>query len=207
MLYALSFMSGGSVHIWAQNKTDAVIKGTSSFKIFKDFTKKVEETFGDPDSTRTACTKLHSLRMTSGMSADEYTAQFKILVARMSFNDPALEDAYSHGLTAMILDKNHAQPSLSKDLKAWKESACQIDWNHRRLLEVKQGQVPLATTRFTAAWTNTIPVPTNPVVTKPLNTSMPMDIDSDDRHVENRTCYNCNKRGHISPHCPEPHKQ
>ena len=29
MLYALSFMSGGSVHIWAQNKTDAVIKGTS----------------------------------------------------------------------------------------------------------------------------------------------------------------------------------
>ena len=69
-------MSGGSAHIWAQNETDAVIKGSSSFKTFEDFTKKVEETFGDPDSARTACTKLHNLRMTSGMSADEYMAQF-----------------------------------------------------------------------------------------------------------------------------------
>ena len=67
--------------------------------------------------------------------------------------------------------------------------------------------MPLATTRFTAAWTNTIPVPINPVVTKPPDASIPMDIDSNHRHVENRTCYNCNKRGHISPHCPEPHKQ
>ena len=114
-----------------------MIKGTSSFKTFKDFTKKVEETFGDPDSTRTSCTKLHTLRMTSGMSADEYTAQFEILAARTNFNDPALEDAYSRGLTAMILDKIHAQPSLPKDLKAWKESACQIDRNYRCLLEVK----------------------------------------------------------------------
>ena len=105
VLYALSCMSGGSVHIWAQNETDTVIKGTSSFKTFEDFIKKVEETFGDPDSARITCTKLNNLRMTSGMSADEYMAQFKILAARMSFNDPALEDAYSCGLTAMILDK------------------------------------------------------------------------------------------------------
>ena len=49
--------------------------------------------FGDPNSDRTACTKLHNLRMTSGMSADEYMAQFEILAARTNFNDPALEDA------------------------------------------------------------------------------------------------------------------
>ena len=118
MLYALSFMSGGYVHIWAQSETDAVIKGTSSFKTFEDFTKKVEEMFGNPDSARTACTKLHNLRMTSGMSAGEYMTQFEVLTARTSFNDPALEDAYSCGLTVMILDKIHAQPSLPKDLKA-----------------------------------------------------------------------------------------
>ena len=50
---------------------------------------------------------------------------------------PALEDAYPHGLTVMIIDKIHAQPLLLKDLKAWKESACQIDRNHCHLLEVK----------------------------------------------------------------------
>ena len=115
--------------------------------------------------------------MTSGMSADEYMAQFEILAARMSFNDPAFEDAYSHGLTAMILDKIDAQPLLPKDLKAWKEAACKIHRNHCHLLEVKRGQVPLATTCFTAAWTNTISVPTNPVVTNPPDTFMSMDID------------------------------
>ena len=47
-------MSGGFAHIWAQNETDTVIKGTSSFKTFEDFTKKVEEMFGEPDSARTA---------------------------------------------------------------------------------------------------------------------------------------------------------
>ena len=60
---------------------------------------------------------MHPTRMTSGMSADEYMAQFEILASRTNFNNPALEDAYSHGLTVIILDKIHAQPSLPKDLK------------------------------------------------------------------------------------------
>ena len=87
------------------------------------------------------------------------------------------------GLTAMILDKIHAQPLLSKDLKAWKESACQIDQNHRCLLEVKQGQVPLATTHFTAAWTNIIPFPTNPVVTKLLSFKNAIELDNQQNNL------------------------
>ena len=72
--------------------------------------------------------------MIPGMLADEYMDQFEILAARMSFNDPALEDTYSHSIIAMILDKIHAQLSLPEELKAWKESACQIDHNHHHLL-------------------------------------------------------------------------
>ena len=30
-----------------------------------------------------------------------------------------------------------------------------------------------------------------------------MDIDSNWRHTETQTCYNCDKQGHISSHCPE----
>ena len=54
-----------------------------------------ENAFGDPDHSRTACTKLHDLKMSSSMSADEYTAQFEFLAGRTNFNDVALEDAYS----------------------------------------------------------------------------------------------------------------
>src|SRR3979490_196473 len=137
MLYTLSFMSGGSVAIWAHNKTQAIIDGNSLITTFDEFTKKVEEAFGDPDRARTAHTKLHDLKMTSNMSADDYTAQFEILAGRTGFNDEALKDAYARGLPVMILDTVHTQPSLPSNLKAWKEAACQIDCNHCRLLEVR----------------------------------------------------------------------
>ena len=67
--------------------------------------------------------------MSLSMSADEYTAQFEILVGRTNFNDAALEDAYSQGLSTAILDKIHAQPTLPADLKAWKEAAC-VKWQN-----------------------------------------------------------------------------
>ena len=57
------------------------------------------------DWSRIARTKLHNLKMSSSMSADEYIAQFEILVGRTNFNDAALEDAYSQGLSTAILDK------------------------------------------------------------------------------------------------------
>ena len=34
-----------------------------------------------------------------------------------------------------------------------------------------------------------------------------MDIDSSHRRTEDQTCYDCGKRGHISPACPEPRKE
>src|SRR3979490_1618291 len=83
ILYALSFMSGGSAAIWANNPTQAIIYGPSLITTFDEFTRQVEDAFGDPYHARTANTKLHDLRMTSNMSTDEYTAQFEILAGSM----------------------------------------------------------------------------------------------------------------------------
>ena len=73
----------------------ATINGTSMIPTFEVFTKQVKDAFGDPDHSRTACTKLHDLRMSLSMSADEYIAQFEILAGRTNFNNVALEDVYS----------------------------------------------------------------------------------------------------------------
>lgn len=207
ILYALSFMTGGSAQTWAHNETEAVINGTSSISTFDAFARRVEDAFGDPDFARTARTKLHDLKMTSNMSADEYTAQFEILAGRTGFNDAALEDAYARGLPPAILDKIHAQPSLPADLKAWKESARQIDRNHRRLLEVRRAQTPHLPARSAQARIHSTPNPSNVIIPPSAEGATPMDIDSSSRRTETRTCYNCNKRGHISTHCPEPRKE
>jgi len=41
-----------------------------------------------------ACTQLHALKMMTGMTAEEYIANFEMLTRRTSFNKAALEDAY-----------------------------------------------------------------------------------------------------------------
>jgi hypothetical protein len=203
LLYALSFMSGGTAQVWAHNETETIINGTSSITTFEEFTRRVEETFGDPDRSRTARTKLHNFKMMPNMTVDDYTAQFDILAARTGFNEAALEDAYSRGLLTAILERIHAQPSLPRNLKAWKEIASQIDRNHRRFTEIKRAQAP----RPTPARIPATPVTVNPAPPMLPDAPTPMEIDTNRRRIETRKCYNCGKYGHISPQCTEPRKQ
>ena len=91
-------MTGGTAEVWAHNQMQAIINGISLIPIFEAFIKQVKDMFADPDHSRTACTKLHNLRMSLGMLADEYMAQFEFLAGRINFNEAALEDVYSQGL-------------------------------------------------------------------------------------------------------------
>ena len=79
ILYALSFMTGGSAHTWAQNETETIITNASTTDSLEEFLNCLEKAFGDPDHARTAHTRLHDLKMTPSMSTDDYTAQFEML--------------------------------------------------------------------------------------------------------------------------------
>src|SRR5882724_3753388 len=93
ILYALSFMCGGMAHIWAKNETNTVLSNRSMFSTLVELLACIERIFSDPDQERMVHTELHALRMTVGMTADEYMAKFKMLAGRTSFNDAALECA------------------------------------------------------------------------------------------------------------------
>jgi len=54
----------------------------------------IKRTFGNPDKERTAHAQLHTLRMTPGMTTEEYMANFEMISGRTGFNDTALEDTY-----------------------------------------------------------------------------------------------------------------
>src|SRR5882724_12610369 len=94
ILYALSFMRRGMAQVWAANETSAVLANMLTFNTLEGLLASVERTFGDPDKERTARAQLHGLKMTPGMTAEEYTANFEMVSGRTSFNDAALEDAY-----------------------------------------------------------------------------------------------------------------
>src|SRR5882672_6261840 len=79
ILYALSFMHGGIVQVWAQNKTNVVLSHTSTFSTLTELLAGIGRTFGDPDQERTALSQLHSLKMTMGMTEDKYMAKFEML--------------------------------------------------------------------------------------------------------------------------------
>src|SRR5882724_4168383 len=94
ILYVLSFMRGGMAQVWAANKTSAVLANMSTFNTLEGLLTSIERTFGNLDKERMACAQLHALRMTPGMTAEEYTTNFEMISGRTGFNDTALEDTY-----------------------------------------------------------------------------------------------------------------
>src|SRR5882724_13579029 len=86
ILYALSFMSGGMAQVWAANETSTTLANMSTFNTLEGLLMSVEMTFGDPDRERMAHTQLHALKMMTGMTAEESTANFDMLAGRTSFN-------------------------------------------------------------------------------------------------------------------------
>ena len=120
VLYALLFMCGGMAQGWEANETMAVMTGTSQMQTLDIFLESVEKTFRDPDWAWMAHAQLHELKMTPSTTAEDYMAQFKMLVGRTGFNDAALEDIYVQGLPNLILQKIFTQVTLPNGLSAWK---------------------------------------------------------------------------------------
>src|SRR5882724_1063327 len=85
ILYALSFMRRGIAQVWAENETNVILSHTSTFTTLAELLLSIERTFGDPDRERMACAQLHALKMTTGMTVDEYMAKFEMLADRTGF--------------------------------------------------------------------------------------------------------------------------
>ena len=142
ILYALSFMSGGIAQVWAANETSVTLVNMSTFNTLQGLLMSIKRTFGDPDRERMACTQLHALKMTPGMTTEEYMANFEMLARRTSFNEAALEDAYVCGLPQSILLRVYSQTSLQSGMDNWKAVVHNLDCLQRGYAELKQSIWP-----------------------------------------------------------------
>src|SRR5882724_6157649 len=145
ILYALSFMHGGIAQVWAENETNVILSYTSTFSTLTELLSRIERTFGDPDRERTAHAQLHALKMTVGMTADEYTARFEMLADRIGFNNAALEDTFIQGLPQSILFKVYLQASLPSGLDNWKTIVHNLDCLHQGFAKLRQSIHPTQT--------------------------------------------------------------
>ena len=127
LLYALSFMHGGIAQVWAENETNMVLSHTSTFSSLVELLEGIERTLGDPDWERTACSKLHALKMMTGIMADKYMAKFKMLMGRTGFNEVTLEDTFIWGHPQLILSKVYSHTSLPSGLDNWKTVMHNLD--------------------------------------------------------------------------------
>src|SRR6266481_3978077 len=120
ILYTLLFMHRGTAQMWAANETMAIMDSRSHFHTLDKIFASIKRAFGDPDWARMACMQLHKLKMTQGMTAEDYMARFKMLAGRTGFNNDALKDTYIQGLPYPILQKVYAQTVLPNGLDEWK---------------------------------------------------------------------------------------
>ncbi|KAF9514904.1 hypothetical protein BS47DRAFT_1342512 [Hydnum rufescens UP504] len=209
ILYALSYMQGGSAGDWASNYTCAILDGDSPFPGWETFCTHFEAAFE---------LQLHTLKMTQGMTAEEYTMAFEAISGKTGFNDGALMDVYEHGLLHSLVKKIHLD-TLPMSLQEWKDKATCIDklWCHFNEqhsfspTNPCQDNHPGTIQPFHPPTTTpqTLPTSFHPAAAVPSSSTYePMDVDSN--HCQNNPwqvtglCWNCNKPGHIARDCPEP---
>jgi len=145
-----------------------ILSHSSTFSTLAELLAGIKRTFGDPDQERVLHAQLHALKMTMGMTADEYMAKFEMLSGRTGFNEVELEDAFIWGLPQPILSKVYSQTSLPSGLDNWKTVVCNLDCLHWRFTKLKQSICPIQTQ---TPHTQTL------AITHTLDTSAPMDID------------------------------
>src|SRR5882672_719190 len=150
-----------------------------------------------------ACAQLHALKMTMGITVDEYTAKFEMLAGRTGFNEVALEDAFIRGLPQSILFKVYSQMSLPLGLDNWKTVICNLDCHHQGFTELRQS-ICLTRTQTTQVQ---LPQMQTPTAIHMPDTLVPMDIDQSQPRPKTCTCYNCGKPGHLSCTCMKPREQ
>src|SRR5882724_9976286 len=63
ILYALSFICGGIVQVWAENETNVVLSHSSTFSTLAELLAGIKRTFSDLDQERIAHAQLHALKM------------------------------------------------------------------------------------------------------------------------------------------------
>lgn len=217
--YAASLLRGAA-ESWFQPKltrrvTDALgqeVPDTPKLGTFAQFEFDIRTAFGDPDAKATADRAIMALRQQGNIT--KYTAEFRRLMADLTYNDAAYIPIYRRGLAEEIKDElaRRDDPDSLEDLISM---ATKIDSRlYARKME-KQGK---GTARHSGQQSSSADaIPRTPVSVEPPPSSftagglVPMDLSATTsgkrgpltdaerkERLEKNLCLYCGKAGHIA---------
>ena len=90
--------------------------GSLSINKIEDFYEQINTTFGDPDESLTAATRIYKLSQTTSVAS--YVSEFQRLSSQLSWNEEALKDFFFQGLKPAIKDNiiRGTMPTTLKDM-------------------------------------------------------------------------------------------
>jgi hypothetical protein len=188
VIFALSFMNGGSAGSWKEGKTAECITN-NNFGTWAGFKQELLLHFSPVDDAGVARTEIRELKQGS-RPVEEYISEFRILAHRAQFNsEPMIIEYFMQGLNPTLLEKVHTMEKVPTTIAGWYKATSKFDGNYRRVLAIirktKVHHEP------------------SPVYIPKARDPNAMDINrltqsERNEHMKNGLCFVCHKPGHRS---------
>lgn len=201
ILFVLSYMKTGLAAQWANNIVDEVAEEEEgNFGTAKDFFRKLELAFGNPNEKKDAQRKLSEYKQGS-RTAEEFFQTFEQLRRQAGYekdHDQYLIELLELNLRRELVQAVYNGESLPEDYGGWREKATRIDGLQRRFQNLK-GSPPVAR-QFVPRQTGGMG--SSSTGTREAMTfggrGQPMEVD---RSKQGSWCAKCGLRNHTTENC------
>ena len=216
VICALSFMKSGNADKWARMKIQQLDPNFCEEVSWEVFVSEFRATFGDPNPGATARHKMNQLKQGTN-TADQYVADFRLLVQDTEYNDAALVEKFQNGLNSSLVDRIYNLPQMPSTLDGWISWALRLDRQWRQRESTKRTSVnPFSKQSLspqTPARPQAKPFHSSPSVSSPppapqstpaqqkSSDVVPMEVDSGWKSVRPLVCFKCRKPGHKAVNC------